>query len=119
MDADSNGDRAVGCRSGRRAGWRKAPSALSIALATTRFIWTSGSSRSLEAGFAPEARPKSDPPAHYLVNANSFGNNANASGYKVMGYPGGGPNDAPVMYPYSFSYRRKLAKERTKKGYLP
>jgi hypothetical protein len=47
------------------------------------------------------------------------GNSANASGYRVMGYPGGGPNDAPVMYPYSFSYRRKLAKERTKKGYLP
>jgi hypothetical protein len=48
-----------------------------------------------------------------------YGNNQNASGYKVMGYPGGGPNDAPVMYPYSFSYRRKLAKGRTKKGYLP
>jgi hypothetical protein len=47
------------------------------------------------------------------------GNDKNASGYKVMGYPGGGPNDAPVMYPYSFSYRRKLAKGRTKKGYLP
>jgi hypothetical protein len=47
-----------------------------------------------------------------------FGNNQNASGYKVMGYPGGGPNEAPVMYPYSFSYRRKLAKSRTKKGYL-
>jgi hypothetical protein len=48
-----------------------------------------------------------------------FGNNKNASGYRVMGYPGGGPNDAPVMYPYSFSYRRKLSKGRTKKGYLP
>jgi hypothetical protein len=48
-----------------------------------------------------------------------FGNDENASGYKVMGYPGGGPNEAPVMYPYSFSYRRKLAKGRTKKGYLP
>ena len=47
------------------------------------------------------------------------GTSANASGYHVMGYPGGGTNDAPVMYPYSFSYRRKLAKERTKKGYLP
>lgn len=47
-----------------------------------------------------------------------YGNNANASGYRVMGYPGGGPNDSPVMYPYSFSYRRKLARERTKKGYL-
>jgi hypothetical protein len=48
-----------------------------------------------------------------------YGNNANASGYKVMGYPGGGPNSAPVMYPYAFGYRRKLARERTKKGYLP
>jgi hypothetical protein len=48
----------------------------------------------------------------------AFGNNENASGYKVMGYPGGGPNEAPVMYPYSFSYRRKLAKGRTKNGYL-
>jgi hypothetical protein len=47
-----------------------------------------------------------------------FGNSQNASGYRVMGYPGGGPNDAPVMYPYSFSYRRTLAKGRTKKGYL-
>lgn len=50
--------------------------------------------------------------------AHPFGNDKNASGYKVMGYPGGGPNDKPVMYPYSFSYRKKLAKERTKKGYL-
>jgi hypothetical protein len=49
----------------------------------------------------------------------AYGNNGNASGYKVMGYPGGGPNDAPVMYPYSSSYRRRLARERTKKGYLP
>jgi hypothetical protein len=48
-----------------------------------------------------------------------FGTHDNASGYRVMGYPGGGPNSAPVMYPYSFSYRRKLSKGRTKKGYLP
>lgn len=47
-----------------------------------------------------------------------YGNSQNASGYRVMGYPGGGPNDAPVMYPYSASYRRKLARGRTKKGYL-
>jgi hypothetical protein len=47
-----------------------------------------------------------------------YGSSANASGYKVMGYPGGGPNSKPVMYPYSFGYRRTLAKERTKKGYL-
>jgi hypothetical protein len=50
--------------------------------------------------------------------AHPYGNNRNASGYRVMGYPGGGPNTAPVMYPYSFSYRRKLAKARTKKGSL-
>ena len=48
-----------------------------------------------------------------------FGTNQNAAGYRVMGYPGGGPADKPVMYPYSFSYRKRLAKERTKKGYLP
>jgi hypothetical protein len=47
-----------------------------------------------------------------------FGNAQNASGYRVMGYPGGGPNNHPIMYPYSFSYRRRLAKERTKRGYL-
>jgi hypothetical protein len=46
------------------------------------------------------------------------GTSENASGYRVMGYPGGGTNDAPVMYPYSFSYRRRLARSRTKKGYL-
>jgi hypothetical protein len=48
----------------------------------------------------------------------AYGNDRNAAGYRVMGHPGGGPNDAPVMYPYSFSYRRALAKARTKKGYL-
>ena len=47
-----------------------------------------------------------------------FGNAQNASGYRAMGYPGGGPNEKPVMYPYSFGYRRRLARERTKKGYL-
>ena len=47
-----------------------------------------------------------------------IGTSQNCSGYRVMGYPGGGPSEAPVMYPYSFSYRRKLAKGRTKKGYL-
>jgi hypothetical protein len=36
-----------------------------------------------------------------------------ASGYRVMGYPGA----APKGY-RSFSYRRKLANERTKRGYL-
>jgi hypothetical protein len=36
------------------------------------------------------------------------------SGYRVMGYPGAAPNG----YPDSFSYRRRLARERTGKGYL-
>jgi hypothetical protein len=37
-----------------------------------------------------------------------------ASGYKVMGHPGTAPHG------YSdFSYRRKLARERTSRGYLP
>jgi|SRR3954469_9731128 hypothetical protein len=38
---------------------------------------------------------------------------AKASGYRVMGLPG----VAPKGYP-NFSYRRKLSRERTKKGYL-
>ena len=37
-----------------------------------------------------------------------------ASGYRVMGYPGAAPNGYT-----GFSYRRKLSRERTKKGYLP
>ncbi len=37
-----------------------------------------------------------------------------ASGYKVMGHPG----TAPHGY-RDFSYRRRLARERTRKGYLP
>ncbi|MEA2348922.1 MAG: hypothetical protein QOG62_2709 [Thermoleophilaceae bacterium] len=37
-----------------------------------------------------------------------------ASGYKVMGYPGAAPGGYK-----DFSYRRPLAKGRTKKGYLP
>lgn len=39
---------------------------------------------------------------------------ATASGYRVMRHPGTAPNGYR-----SFSYRRKLARERTKKGYLP
>src|SRR3954452_15208545 len=39
---------------------------------------------------------------------------AKASGYRVMGLPG----RAPRGY-RRFSYRKKLSKERTKKGYLP
>jgi hypothetical protein len=37
-----------------------------------------------------------------------------AVGYRVMGLPGVAPNGYGA-----FSYRRKLSKERTKKGYLP
>ena len=36
-----------------------------------------------------------------------------ASGYRVMGLPGAAPNGYP-----GFSYRRRLARERTRKGYL-
>ena len=43
-----------------------------------------------------------------------IGTSRNASGYRVMGYPGAAPNGY-----YGFSYRRKLARERTKKGSLP
>lgn len=56
--------------------------------------------------------------AFCAAGEHAYGNSSNASGYRVMGYPGGGANSAPVMYPYSFSYRRKLSKERTKKGNL-
>src|SRR5436309_7115353 len=35
------------------------------------------------------------------------------SGYRVMGYPGAAPNGYT-----GFSYRRRLSRERTKKGYL-
>ena len=38
----------------------------------------------------------------------------NASGYRVMGHPGAAPRGYR-----SFSYRRKLARERTKRGNLP
>ena len=37
-----------------------------------------------------------------------------AVGYRVMGLPGAAPNGYR-----SFSYRRKLSKERTRRGYLP
>jgi len=39
----------------------------------------------------------------------------NCSGYRVMGYPGAAPNG----YLRSSSYRRRLSRERTSKGYLP
>ena len=42
------------------------------------------------------------------------GTSKNASGYRVMGYPGA----APQGY-RRYSYRRKLARDFTKKGYLP
>ena len=42
-----------------------------------------------------------------------IGTSRNASGYRVMGYPGAAPNGYR-----GFSYRRKLSHERTKKGYL-
>ena len=43
------------------------------------------------------------------------GTTANASGYRVMGYPGAAPQRLPAL----LSYGRRLARERTKKGYLP
>ena len=42
------------------------------------------------------------------------GTSSNASGYRVMGYPGAAPNGYR-----RFSYRRKLAHERTRHGSLP
>ena len=43
-----------------------------------------------------------------------IGTSRNASGYRVMGYPGAAPNGYR-----GFSYRRKLSHERTRKGCLP
>ena len=43
-----------------------------------------------------------------------IGTSQNASGYRVMGYPGAAPNGYA-----RFSYGRKLSTERTKKGILP
>jgi hypothetical protein len=43
-----------------------------------------------------------------------IGTSSNASGYRVMGYPGAAPNGYS-----SASYRRKLSVERTKHGSLP
>jgi hypothetical protein len=42
------------------------------------------------------------------------GTSANASGYRVMGYPGAAPNGYRGA-----SYRRKLSTERTRRGSLP
>jgi hypothetical protein len=42
------------------------------------------------------------------------GTSRNASGYRVMGYPGAAPNGYRGA-----SYRRKLSKERTRNGSLP
>jgi hypothetical protein len=43
-----------------------------------------------------------------------IGTSANASGYRVMGYPGAAPNGYRGA-----SYRRRLSTERTRKGSLP
>jgi hypothetical protein len=42
-----------------------------------------------------------------------IGTSRNASGYRVMGYPGAAPNGHR-----RFSYRRRLARERTRRGNL-
>jgi hypothetical protein len=44
-----------------------------------------------------------------------IGTDENSSGYRVMGYPGAAPNG----YPRTFSYRRRLNRGRTRRGYLP
>jgi hypothetical protein len=48
------------------------------------------------------------------ASVHPVGTSQNASGYRVMGYPGAAPNGYA-----GFSYGRKLSTERTKKGYLP
>ena len=44
-----------------------------------------------------------------------IGTSDRASGYRVMGYPGAAPNG----YQRTFSYRRRLARGRTRRGSLP
>ena len=51
--------------------------------------------------------------AFCAATEHKIGTRRNASGYRVMGYPGAAPNGYG-----GFSYRRKLARERTKHGYL-
>jgi hypothetical protein len=43
-----------------------------------------------------------------------IGTSQNASGYRVMGYPGAAPNGYA-----GFSYNKRLSRERTKRGVLP
>jgi hypothetical protein len=43
-----------------------------------------------------------------------IGTSQNASGYRVMGYPGAAPNGYA-----GFSYDKRLSRERTKRGVLP
>jgi hypothetical protein len=45
----------------------------------------------------------------------AIGTSANASGYRVMGYPGAAPNG----YQRDFSYGRPMSRERTRDGNLP
>ena len=51
--------------------------------------------------------------SHAVAFEHPIGTSKNASGYRVMGYPGAAPNGY-----YGFSYGRKLSSERTSKGYL-
>ena len=53
--------------------------------------------------------------AFCAASAHPIATSANASGYRTMGYPGAAPNG----YPRSFSYRRRLSRERTRTGSLP
>lgn len=52
--------------------------------------------------------------AFCAAGVHPIGTDENASGYRVMGYPGAAPNGYR-----KFSYRRRLARERTRRGYLP
>lgn len=67
----------------------------------TRVIWEAGAAACFAAFCGGGMQP--------------VGTSANASGYRVMGYPGA----APRGYPRSFSYRRRLARGRTRRGSLP
>jgi hypothetical protein len=90
------------------------PSFLMLDFAKRTRVCLSGLSFSNSSRLLYEAAAAVPFAAFCAATEHPIGTSRNASGYRVMGYPGAAPNG------YSgFSYGRKLAKERTKRGSLP
>ena len=89
------------------------PSFLSLSFAKRVKVCLSGLSFSNGSRVLYEAAAAVPFTAFCAAAEHPIGTSKNASGYRVMGYPGAAPNGY-----YGFSYRRKLSRERTKKGYL-